>query len=138
MTPEEITPYIDKLRGRGAELEAKLADPAIYAKADECRRISQEHRKLETLFSDCDAWVKSLKDLEENHAMLSSENDPELRELIAADRISFDKLINARIESLAYLYPDDPAAQAEVLCNMIMHRTELICHILHEAGILTD
>ncbi len=64
--------------------------------------------------------------------------DAEQRALIAADRISFDKLINARMESLAYLYPDDPAAQAEVLCNMIMHRTELICRILHDAGVLDD
>ena len=55
---------------------------------------------------------------------------------IAADRMSFDELINARRESLAQMYPDDPAAAAEVLANMIMHRTEMICRILHEAKVL--
>ena len=34
------------------------------------------------------------------------------------------------------MYPDDPAAAAEVLANMIMHRTEMICRILHEAKVL--
>ena len=55
---------------------------------------------------------------------------------IAADRMSFDELINARRESLVQMYPDDPAAAAEVLANMIMHRTEMICRILHEAKVL--
>ena len=58
--------------------------------------------------------------------------------VIAADRISFGKLIDARREALAIMYPDDPATAAEVLANMIMHRTEMICHVLHEAGILKD
>ena len=64
--------------------------------------------------------------------------DASQKALIAADRMSFDELINARRESLEYMYPDDPAAAAEVLANMIMHRTELICSILHKAGVLKD
>ena len=64
--------------------------------------------------------------------------EPAQKALIAADRMSFDELINARREALAYMYPDDPAAAAEVLANMIMHRTELICSILHEAGIMKN
>ncbi|MBP5531742.1 MAG: hypothetical protein J6Y54_06925, partial [Lentisphaeria bacterium] len=66
MEPAEIKEYIDKLRDRGKELEAKLADPAIYAKPDDCRRVTQEHRKLEKLFSDFDAWVRSKQELAEN------------------------------------------------------------------------
>ena len=58
--------------------------------------------------------------------------------IIAADRMAFDELITARRETLAILYPDDPATAEEVLANMIMHRAELICYVLHEAGILID
>ena len=65
-------------------------------------------------------------------------SDETRRAKIAADRISFDRLIEARRKTLADLYPDDPAAAAEVLANMIMERTELICRLLHEAGILKD
>ena len=67
---------------------------------------------------------------------LSSEEDAQ--QLIAADRMSFDDLIKAREAALADLYPDDPATAAEVLTNMIMDRTEVICHVLHEAGVLEE
>ena len=64
--------------------------------------------------------------------------DKSLRDTIAADRLSFDELVDARRNTLADLYPEDPAAAEEALANMIMERTELICGLLHTAGILTD
>ena len=64
--------------------------------------------------------------------------DEAQRAKIAEDRISFDRLIEARRKTLADLYPDDPATAAEVLANMIMSRTELICRLLHKAGVLTE
>ena len=60
------------------------------------------------------------------------------RDIIAADRMSFDDLINARREALATMYPNDPATAAEVLANMIMNRTETICRVLHDAGVLSE
>ena len=108
MTPEEISSYIDNLRGRGVELEAELADPAIYAKPEECRRVSQEHRKLEALFRDFDSWVRALKEIAENREMLSSESDAGLRELIAADIAALEER-SAELEGkiqLALLPPD--------------------------------
>lgn len=85
MVPEDIAGYIENLHGRFAELEAALADPAIYARGAECRRVSQEHRKLETLFRKFDDWRKALAELADNREMLTAETDVELRELIAAD-----------------------------------------------------
>lgn len=85
MVPEDIAGYIENLHGRFAELEAALADPAIYARGAECRRVSQEHRKLETLFRKFDDWRKALAELADNREMLTAETDAELRELIAAD-----------------------------------------------------
>ena len=108
MTPEEISSYIDNLRDRGVELEAELADPAIYAKPEECRRVSQEHRKLEALFRDFDSWVRALKEIAENREMLSAESDAGLRELIEADIAALDER-SAELEGkiqLALLPPD--------------------------------
>ena len=85
MVPEDIAGYIENLHGRFAELEAALADPAIYSRGAECRRVSQEHRKLETLFRKFDDWRKALAELADNREMLTAETDAELRELIAAD-----------------------------------------------------
>lgn len=67
-----------------------------------------------------------------------SADSAEKKALIAADRIAFDELISKRRDTLSYMYPNDPAAAAEVLSNMIMHRVELICRVLHKAGVLTD
>ena len=119
MEPEEIKEYIDKLRARGSELETKLADPAIYAKPDDCRRITQEHRKLETLFSDFDAWVRSKKELEENHALLTSESDAELRELISADIAALEErsaALEAKIQ--LSLLPPDPNDDKNIIVEI--------------------
>ena len=67
-----------------------------------------------------------------------STEDAEEKAKIAADRMSFDDLISARRETLAAMYPDDPATAEEVLANLIMHRAEVICNVLHEAGVLKD
>ena len=64
--------------------------------------------------------------------------DKSLRETIAADRLSFDELVDARRNALAILYPSDPATAAEALATMIMERTELICGLLRPTGILKD
>ena len=108
MVPEEIQDYVERLRSRSAEVEAQLSDPAVYADQAKCRRLSQEHSKLEGLFSDFDAWVKCRADLAANHAMLARESDPELRELVEsenADLAEQDKALEERLQ-LALLPPD--------------------------------
>ena len=64
--------------------------------------------------------------------------DETQRPVIAEDRMSFDRLLTARQKTLADMYPDRPDIAAEVLANMIMDRTETVCRVLHDAGILTD
>ncbi|MCR5297487.1 MAG: DUF11 domain-containing protein [Clostridiales bacterium] len=81
-------------------------------------------------------WLLELNTMYD--AWYLSASDESQRAKIADDRISFDRLIEARRKTLADLYPDDPATAAEVLANMIMNRTETICRLLHHAGILTD
>ena len=80
-------------------------------------------------------WILELNTLYNTWYLSADESQ---RAAIAADRISFDRLIAARRKTLADLYPDDPAAAAEVLAKMIMDRTELICRLLHNAGVLQD
>ncbi len=108
MTPVEIQPYIDKLHKRAAELETALADPGIYARTDECRRVTREHRKLETLFADFDAWCKTLQDIVESGELLNAETDAEMR-LLAESDIEAGKIRAAELEDrirIALLPPD--------------------------------
>ncbi len=119
MTPEEIKGYIDRLRGRGTELERRLADPAIYSRPDECRRVSQEHRKLETLFGDFDSWVRTRRELEENHVLLAAETDAELRDLIHADIAVLEERaagLEAKIQ--LSLLPPDPNDDKNIIVGI--------------------
>ena len=67
-----------------------------------------------------------------------SSADEAQRSAVAADRMSFDDLIEARRQALSELYPDAPATAEEVLSDMIMQRTETICRVLHGAGVLEE
>ena len=82
MTPADIENHINKLKERGKELENALSAPDVYSDLTNFRRMSQELSKLDSLFTNFDKWQSSLDQLEENQEMLSSENDPEMRELL--------------------------------------------------------
>ena len=85
MVPADIKDYVERLKTRFSELEKKLGDPDIYSKVNEFKALNQEHRKLSTLFTDFDAWVKALTDLEDSRELMAAENDPEMRELAELD-----------------------------------------------------
>jgi len=109
MAPEDIAAYIDNLHGRFAELEKRMSDPEIYSKGTEFRRVSQEHRKLETLFGKFDGWKKTLSDLDGNHELLTVEEDAEMRDLLTADIAELEKKAKTLEEEIQlYLLPPDP------------------------------
>ncbi len=81
------------------------------------------------------SWLLQLNVLYDQWYLAADESQ---RAAVAADRMSFGRLIEARRKTLGDLYPDNPAVAAEVLSNMIMERTMLICRLLHSAGILAD
>lgn len=62
--------------------------------------------------------------------------DEDSRGQIAVDYITFSEAIEAREAALNELYPHDPATAAEVLAGMIQSRTQTVCSILHQVGIM--
>lgn len=109
MKVEDISSYIDSLHVRFKELEATLADSSIYANQAECRRVSQEHRKLDNLFTVFNRWKNTLNNLEENRKMLTHEEDTDLRELIQADIEELEKIAESAENDLSIaLLPPDP------------------------------
>ena len=109
MHPDEIKSYIENLRQREKELAALLADPAIYARPDECRKLGSEHRKLESLFADFAAWEESLEQITENRSALARENDPDMRSLLETDIAELEER-SAELEGKIQLslIPPDP------------------------------
>ncbi len=119
MTPSEIAPHIEKLRKRLEELKAKLADPAIYTRQDECRKTSREHQRLEEFFKNFEKWTSSISQLEQNRKMLSSEKDEELKTLISADIAALEQetpLLEKKIQ-LA-LIPQDPNDSKNIIIEI--------------------
>lgn len=109
MTPQEISGYIDNLKGHFKDLEKRLSDPDIYSKPAEAKAVSQEHRKLDNLFKDFESWKTSLDEIEENKAMLQEEEDEELKELAAVELEELEKKCEKLESSIRFaLLPPDP------------------------------
>ena len=108
MTPADIRSHIEKLKIRGKELETALSAPDVYSDLVNFRRMSQELSKLDALFNNFDSWENALNSLSENQAMLTGENDPEMRELLETDIADLNQQ-SAELEKkvqLALLPPD--------------------------------
>ncbi len=119
MVPEDIADYVEKLRGRFAELERKLGDPGIYSKAGEFKALTQEHRKLATLFGDFDAWVKALRDIRDSRELMASESDPEMRELAASEIAELEKKAASLADGIQLLLlPPDPNDSKNIIVGI--------------------
>ena len=78
MSPEDLALQMSRMKEHFAELDAKLADPQIYAKQFECRVLSAERQRLGTVFRLYDDWAKALRELRENHELLQQTPDETL------------------------------------------------------------
>jgi peptide chain release factor 1 len=119
MTPQDIAGYIDSLKDHFKELEQRLSDPAIYANPVESKKVSQEHRKLDGLFKSFERWCKVLEEIEDNRLMLSEEEDPELKEMAAADLEALEQE-SAKLEgNIRFaLLPPDPNDSKNIIVEI--------------------
>ena len=85
MSPEDLALQMSRMKEHFAELDAKLADPQIYAKQFECRVLSAERQRLGTVFRLYDDWAKALRELRENHELLQTEQDDSFKALLQND-----------------------------------------------------
>lgn len=101
---------------RYEDLEAQLADPAVYGDADKLRTVSRELKELEPVTEAWRAWCRAEADRKEAEAMLS---DPELREMakeeLAAAQAELERL---REEMRILLLPKDPDDDRGVLLEI--------------------
>lgn len=108
MTPQDIAEPINNLRGRFQELETQLADPAIYSKVAELKKVSREHNRLGSLFNNYDKWINAISELEDNTNMLALEEDADMREMVEADIANLNKDIEGYENQIRFaLLPPD-------------------------------
>lgn len=91
------------------EIEKQLSDPALINDQKAMIKVSQEHASLRGVVANITAFEKVLANIEENKAILNSENDPELKEMASVELTELgaqkDKLYEEIEEEL---HPDNP------------------------------
>ena len=119
MVPEDIASHLESLRGRFAELERQLADPALYTRPEESRRVGSEHRKLENMFRDFADWKKALADIESNKELIAVEEDAEMRALAEED-LAQQQARAAQLEKALQiaLLPPDPNDDRNIIVEI--------------------
>lgn len=119
MRPEDIEGFISKLKGRFQELETRLADPSIYSRHLEMKKVSLEHRKLGTLFQSFENWNRALRELAENRELAEVEEDAELREMALEDVARLEnEVADLELRVRLSLMPPDPNAGRNIIVEI--------------------
>lgn len=119
MKPEDLKRRMETMRERYREIEQSLGDPGLYSDPALCRKLTQERRRLCSLFAVYDAWTDALDSVRENHAMLQEEQDPELRQMIESDLAEQETKAAAEEKALLLaLMPPDPNDARNTIVEM--------------------
>jgi peptide chain release factor 1 len=103
-----ILPTIEKIRKRAAQLEAELANPAVYADQRRAGDLARELQRVKKLLADFDRWQRVQQQIADNEQLVASA-EPEMAELARTEsgalRQELDKLSR---EIQLGLVPPDP------------------------------
>src|SRR5437867_1197194 len=73
---------IEKFRKRAGELEAELANPAVYSDQRRAGDLARELQRVKKLLADYEAWQTVQKAIADNRELAG---DPEMAELAKAE-----------------------------------------------------
>ncbi|MGA2222531.1 MAG: peptide chain release factor 1 [Verrucomicrobiia bacterium] len=103
-----VLPNIEKFRKRAAELEAELANPAVYADQRRAGELARELQRLKKLLADHARWEAIQKQIVENEQFAGG-SDHELAELAKAELETLRKeLEKVSCDVQIGLVPPDP------------------------------
>ena len=89
----DLRPHIERFRKRFAEVESLLSDPKVFDNPQNAQELSREYARLKDLVAAGGAYLKVVTDLEENRALLKSEQAES--ELAAMAREEITRLTEA-------------------------------------------
>lgn len=109
MNPGDLKIQTERKKKRLAELEARLADPAVYENAGACRELLRERKSLEQYFERLTRWEKVLTELADNRTLLEHEEDPAMADEIRRELARLEPEAETLEKTLtAALIPPDP------------------------------
>ncbi len=113
----EYGPIIDKKRSRLEELESFMSNPNFFDDAKKAGELMREHRSLQKLVKDWDAYSKTRTELAENREM--AKGNDELAEMAAAEIPVLEKQEAALETSIQMsILPPDPLEGRDVIMEI--------------------
>ena len=79
--------FIETFRRRFHEVEAQLGAPDAFAQPARGQELTREHSRLSQLVTDGDLWLKTVRDLAENQALVAGEQPGSELALMAAEEV---------------------------------------------------
>ncbi|HYK87572.1 MAG TPA: peptide chain release factor 1 [Acidobacteriota bacterium] len=113
---------IDKLSAleqKFEELNALLADPAIFANPAAYQKHAKAHRDISDIVEKYREYKEILRGIEETRSLSQSESDPEMRKLAEEELQALEEREQACKKELQYLLmPKDPNDEKNVLLEI--------------------
>ena len=99
----------EDVKQKFAELESRLNDPALLNDQKEMIKVSQEHANLRDVIAKIEVYEKTLKSIEDNKALINTENDQEFKDLASAELTELEPARDKLYEEIEEeLHPDNP------------------------------
>ena len=107
----DLRPHIEKFSQRFAEIEAALSDPKVFDNQQRAQEMAREYAGLRELVAQGKAYLKTVADLEENRALLASENSDTELYAMAKEEVSRLEAEEKRLALEVYkgIVPSDPS-----------------------------
>jgi peptide chain release factor 1 len=104
-----VRDIIESLRKRCAVLETQCGDPDLVKDMKRYREVTREHARLRDILDIGDRWVGLDDQVSGHHALLRSEDDPELLALVREELPGLEEALDEAAAALELaLLPHDP------------------------------
>ena len=110
---------LQKLIAAYAELEKKLADPAVVSDQAEYTRLAKEHSSQADIVEKARAYLGALDDIDAAKELLREESDPEAKSALQADISENEAKLPSLEEDIKFmLIPGDPNDEKDTIVEI--------------------
>ncbi len=110
---------LDAVVNRFEQLTEKLADPTIYDRQEELKKVSEERANIEPIVDAYRSYKKMKQELEESKELIKTEKDSEMLELIKEEISRYNKTLPELEANLrVLLLPKDPDDDKNVMIEI--------------------
>jgi len=101
------------------EIERQIEDPSLATNVSELMRLSKEKAEIEDIVNKYRKYKDVIKELQQAEEMLSTETDPEFRQMVEEEIESLEKKRDEIVEELKImLIPKDPNDEKNVVVEI--------------------